>query len=338
VAQGVLGGVLATAVAAIGCQRARPSTRPVTDLRTAYTSAVDIGDLPSLLAGRLLERDGYRVTPTFFADPELAVAALASGDVDVASGGTGAFWAAAAKGADLVMIMAHSENGYELMAGPGIERCGDLDGRTLALSSPGSLPTALGEAYLRRCPTAEPHVLVMPHSGDRLAALAHGAVDAAVLQRADVSRLQQQAPGRFRRLEGFGAAVPRLDLEGVFVRRNFLESERLTVVDYLRERILANRQVLDHPALLVEEARRWPAMAPLDEAVVDEEVRAPAWPRDGGLTRERAAATFAFFVQGGILPRSLTVDRLVDVSPLEEALHALAGEDGSSEPEARGPR
>ncbi len=300
-------------------------------LHAAYTSSVDIGDLPSLLALRALEGAGYRTDATFFAQPELAVEALASGGVDVASGGSRAFWAAAAKGADLVMLMEHSENGYQLATAAGITQCEHLHERTLALSSRGSLPTALGEAFLQRCPAAKPRVLVMPHSGDRLAALLAGAVDAAVLQRADVTRLTQQAPARFTTVEGFTEAFPDLDFEGVFVTRAFARTQRAAVVDYVRERVRANRRVLATPALLAEEARRWPAMGALDATVVAGEVRAPAWTTDGGITAASVGATLEFFVRVGSLPATLIADRLADLSFLEEALRTFDKGDDSGE-------
>ena len=233
-------------------------------IRVAYTSAVDVGDLPSLIAHRRLENAGYRIEETFYAQPELAVEALASGRADVASGGTRAFWAAADKGAQLTLVMEHSENGYQLAAASGITACGDLHGRTLALSSQGSLPTALGRAFLQRCPHARPRVIVVPHSGDRLQALVNGAVDAAVLQRSDVARLNARAPGRFATIDEFGAMFPELDFTGVFVSRAFADARRGVVIDYVRERIRANRLVLDMPAMLVEEAGRWPSVAGLD--------------------------------------------------------------------------
>ncbi|MGE3513202.1 MAG: ABC transporter substrate-binding protein [Vicinamibacterales bacterium] len=292
-------------------------------LRTAYTSSVDIGDLPSLMAHRALEREGFQVEETFFAQPELAVQALASGDVDLASGGVRAFWAAAARGADLVMLMEHSENGYMLAALPDIGGCRDLDGRTLALSSRGSLPDALGRVFLKRCPDARPRTIAMPHSGDRLAALEAGAAEAAVLQRADVARLMKDVPGRFHTLEAFRETFPDLDFEGVFTSRRFLEQHRPWVLAYVRERLAANRRALDTPATLEEEAVQWPAMGRLDADVVAREVAAPAWTRDGGVTRVSIAATLAFFVAAGSLPDQLDSAQLSDLSVLDEARSVL---------------
>lgn len=304
-------------------------------LRAAYTSSVDIGDLPSLRAHRALEQRGYIVDPTFFAQPELAVDALAGGDADVASGGVRAFWAADARGADLVMLMEHSENGYVLATVRGIARCEDLDGRTLALSSRGSLPAALGEHFLAQCPAATPRVLTMPHSGDRLAALRAHATDAAVLQRADVARLQREAPGEFVVLDGFLAAYPDLDFEGVFTTRRFAQAHRHVLVAYVRERILANRRALDEPRSLYDEAAHWPTVGTLDDDVVAGEVKAPAWTRDGGVTPASLAATLDFFVRAGSLPAGLSVSQIADLSILDDALAVIARDDVEDAEDAR---
>ncbi len=292
-------------------------------LRAAYTSSVDVGDLPSLMAHRALSHHGRSVTPTFFAQPELAVAALAAGDADVASGGVRAFWAADARGADLVLLMEHSENGYVLVTVPDIGRCADLDGRTLALSSRGSLPAALGEHFLAQCPDATPRILTMPHSGDRLAALRAHATDAAILQRADVARLQRDFPGQFVVLDGFRKTYPDLDFEGVFTTRRFARAHRPVLVDYVRQRILANRQALDDPDCLIAEAAGWPTFGPLDNDVVAGEVQAPAWTRDGGITHTSVAATLDFFVRAGSLPAGLSLPQIVDFSILDDALAGL---------------
>ena len=108
--------LICLALGVAGCQSGPPADREGPMIRVAYTSAPDVGDLPSLIAHRLLQDAGYRIEETFYAQPELAVEALASGAADVASGGTRAFWAAALKGAQLRLVMEHSENGYQLAA------------------------------------------------------------------------------------------------------------------------------------------------------------------------------------------------------------------------------
>jgi len=305
------------------CRDRGPAGPKPVRLRVAYTSDIDVGDLPSLIANRALAAAGYQLEPTFFARPELAVEALARGDAEFANGGIRAFWAAGAKGADILLLMEHSENGYQIAARPDIRTCRDLDSRTLALSSPGALPTALAKAFLQDC-AARPRVLAIPHSRDRFAALAAGAIDAAVLQRADVARLERRAPGQFRAVERFGDAFRDLALEGVFVNGAFARAHRAIVVDYARARIEANRRALASPGLLLEESRRWPTMGMLDEEIVDAEVQAPAWPRDGGATPERVAATLDFFVKVGSLPASAGAGQLSDPSYLAEALLAAA--------------
>jgi ABC-type nitrate/sulfonate/bicarbonate transport system substrate-binding protein len=295
-------------------------------LRAGFTSSIDVGDLPALMAHRALKQAGYEVDTTFYARPELAVEALARGDAEFASGGTHAFWAAIAKGADVFMVVEHAENGSQIVTVPGVSRCEELTGLRLALSSPGSVPTAVGRAYLQRCPGASPQVVSMPGSGDRLAALLAGVVDAAVLQRADVARLHEQEPGRFRVLARLDEEFPNLRFEGVFVNGAFARAHPSAVVDYVRARVEANRRAIERPALLFEEARQWPAMGTLDQALVDGEARAPAWAVDGGLAPGSVPATLAFFVGAGTLPASLTAEQVADRSFLAEALQAIGTE------------
>jgi ABC-type nitrate/sulfonate/bicarbonate transport system substrate-binding protein len=312
--------------AGAGCRTASSADTQSRHLRAAYTSAVDIGDVPSLIAHRFLSDAGYQVETTFYAQAELAVEALASGRADVASGGVRAFWAAIAKGAPIKMVMEHAQVGYELVVVPAIKTCDDLHGRTLALSSQGAQPTALGQAFLRRCAHVKPRVIVVPHSGDRLSAIANGAVDATVLQRSDVARLHARAPGRFTTIREFRAMFPDLDFSGVFVGRTLIDARRDVVAAYVRARIQANRLALDTPAALLEEARQWPSMASLDAAIVDGEVRAPAWTADGGITPASLAATLRFFVETGGLPASLSADQIADFSFVGPAVEQLDGE------------
>ena len=311
-------------VAAVpGCRSGSSADSQSRRLRVAYTSAVDIGDVPSLIAHRFLSDAGYQVETTFYAQPELAVEALASGTADVASGGVRAFWAAIAKGAPIKMVMGHAQVGYELAVVPAIKTCDDLHGRTLALSSQGSQPTALGQVFLRRCAHVRPRVIVVPHSGDRLSAILNGVVDATVLQRSDVARLHARAPGRFATIPEFSGMFPELDFSGVFVGRALVEDRPDVVGAYVRARIQANRLALEAPAALLKEARQWPSMAALDAAIVDGEVRAPSWSLDGGITPGSLAATLRFFVDTGGLPASLSVDQIADFSFVETAVEAL---------------
>ena len=315
---GALAGLVAVAAAAC----AGPAGS-LTRVRVAYTAQTDVGDLPSLMALQALEQAGYVTQATFYARPELAVEALARGDVEFASGGVRAFWAATVRGADLVMVMEHAENGYALVTAPDIVRCEQLTGRRLALSSPGAHPTGLGRAYLHRCPGASPQILDMPGSGDRLAAFAAGAVDAVVIQRSDVVRLAARAPDAYRVLVRFEDVFPNLRFEGTFANRAFAGAHRPVVVDYLRARLAAVRRVLDDPSLLYDEARRWPMMGSLDERIVAAELADRTWDPDGGLQPSSVEATYDFLSRTGSLPASLDPARLADRSFLDAALDSL---------------
>ena len=72
-------------------------------LRVAFPSAVDIDDVALLLAFEAMEASGTTVTPTFFAQGELAAVALAGGQVDVGTGSS-TVWLTAIQKLSLIHI------------------------------------------------------------------------------------------------------------------------------------------------------------------------------------------------------------------------------------------
>ena len=122
-------------------------------LDVGYPSAVDVEDIPSLMAHELLAEQGYTVTPTFYAQAELAVAALARGDADFSVGAGRTIWQAVSQGADLITIMEHAANGWLALSVPEIATCRDLEGRRYAHHSEGGVSKAMSDAYiLENCP------------------------------------------------------------------------------------------------------------------------------------------------------------------------------------------
>ncbi|MGH2628095.1 MAG: hypothetical protein ACRDHY_15765, partial [Anaerolineales bacterium] len=118
----------AVALAAGLASCAGPAETPAaTNLSFAYPSIADFQDLPSLMALDLLSGQGYSVVPTFFAQPELAVEALASGEADFGFGSTRTYWAGIQQGGRLTTIMEESSNGWSLAGLTEIVECADLE-------------------------------------------------------------------------------------------------------------------------------------------------------------------------------------------------------------------
>ena len=298
---------------------------PSRRIRVAFSSTVDLGDLPSLMAHALLATQGYNVVPTFFAQAQLAADALARGQVDVGNGSTRTYWAAIGKGANVTTVMEQVGNGWAIVAVTEIRTCADLHGRRFAITGDGSVSAAISSAYLRnRCPGVAPRVVTIAGSEHRAAALLAGRLDAAPVELTESLQLVAKAPGRFRILVSFAEELPSLVTTGVQVNRNWAARNPQAVHDYLKALLLTHRRILDHPDLLVAEARNRLHIDPtLLTEVVAAHLRTNAWDVNGRLTGAAVRDSLAFFVQSGSLPTSLTSEHVADLRYLERALDAI---------------
>ena len=312
-----------SACLALACGAPADTARPT--IRMVFAAAVNPGDLTVLMANRAMRAKGYAVEEAFFANSELAAAALARGDVEIAVGGMSPFWAANLKGADLRAVVGRSDNGYQLLARAGVATCTDLHGRPVAVSTKGALPTALINAYLTHCPGTTPQQMSIPNSTDRLSALATGRVDAALLQRVDVWHLQRRAPGTFSVVTDYNAKTPPLPFIAVLARASYLAAERATVVAWIGEKLRADRRALVDPQALLDEARHWPELEASELELLRAESAAHAWHPNGALTAANILDTYRFFVDRGILGDGLAPSSLADLSLLEEALSSVGG-------------
>jgi NitT/TauT family transport system substrate-binding protein len=310
---------LVTCSLAIPAAGAAPTARR--PIHVAYPSAADLGDLPSLMVEAQLTREGYDVRTTFYARAQLAVEAVARGHADVGMGSTRTYWAAIARGADVVTVMEQVANGWSLVARPEITTCAGLHGKRLALSSEGSLSAALSLAYVRRsCPGTEPRIVIIAGSENRAAALLAGAVDASPVELAEAVRLGRKAPGRIHTLVDFAATQPGLKTTGVHVNRAWAEKNPAAVEAYMGALLEVHRRARSDAAGLTAEARRRLA---IDGPVVAAHLAAGVWDVNGGLTTKAVADTLEFFIAAGSLPRGLTPQRVADLGPLERVLAGL---------------
>ena len=88
--------------------------------------------------------------------------------------------------------------------------------------------------------------------------------------------------------------------------------------------LLTHRRILDHPDLLVAEARNRLHIDPtLLTEVVAAHLRTNVWDVNGRLTGAAVRDSLAFFVRSGSLPTSLTSERVADLRYLERALDAI---------------
>lgn len=315
-----LAAALLLAACGLGSQPA-VSTQPL-KIRVAYTSNADMEDIPSLIAHDRLREQGYEVEEIFYAQPELAVAALADGKGDFAAGSARTFWAGVSQGAEIVTIMEHASNSWTLVAVPEIQTCADLAGQTLAIHSDGSIGKALVDAYIyENCPGVEPEFVIIAGSENRAAALLAGEITVTPLELADVVQLDLKAPGKFHTIVNFAQSLPNLVATPVYVSQNFATEHANVVKDYIRARLEVYRTIAaDHKLVDVRAAKVLEIDKDLLPKVVAAEFEAGGWDVNGGLTVEAVQYSLDFFIQSGGLGAGLTAEKIADLSFLNSVL------------------
>jgi NitT/TauT family transport system substrate-binding protein len=285
----------------------------------------DFQDLASLVALDELKRDGYTVEATFFAQSDLAVEALARGQVDVGFGNTRGHWAAIAQGAEIQTVMEQVSNGWSLVSRTDIESCAGLDGRKLAVGSEGSVAKAMVDAWMgESCPGVRPEVLIIPGSENRAAALLSGEIDATTAEPADVVQLLGGESDRFHILADFAARLPDLVTTGVQVNAEYARQNPQAVTALVVALLETHRHIAADPEVMTMAAVEHLGLEEDDvPAILEAHTRLAVWDRDGGLTREAIEYSLEFFTTNGSLEPGLTVDQVADLSFLNAALDEI---------------
>ncbi len=294
-------------------------------IRVAYPSIVDMEDIPSVMAHQLLAEQGYSVVPTFYAQSELAVQAVASGDAEFGNGADRTFWAAVSQGASILTIMEQAANGWSVYAIPEIQACADLSGKRFAQHSEGAVSFAMSEAYLKEnCPDATPEIVIIPGSENRRAALLAGQIDATPVELADAIQIELEAPGKYHLLTNFAKDVPKLKTTGMYVNGDFAKEHPEVVRDYIRAILTVHRQINEDHGLLIAEATKWLAIAPeVLPQIADAYFAINAWDVNGGLDEDAIQYSLDFFTNSGSLQPGLTVETVADLSFLNAVLDEI---------------
>jgi taurine transport system substrate-binding protein len=316
-------------LALAGCAGSLPILSPSSGggvvIRVAFPTEADAGDVPVLMALDRLRADGYDVQTTFFAMPELSVAAMAGGEQDLGNGSTRTYWTGVAEGAELLTVMEQTADLWSLVTVPELVTCRDLEGQRMAVNSAGSISNALLAAYVNlNCPDVQPNVLFVSGSDNRMAALEAGEIEGALLELADFQDLERRAPGRFHALIDYAEALPELKTTGIHVSRAFAQQHPEAVRDYVRAVLAVHREIDADPQLIAEALRAHLGLdAEAASAIAESYVSRKLWDVNGGLTRDSVAYSVEFFTTAGSLPAGLTAEDVADLSFLDAVLDEI---------------
>lgn len=277
-----------------------------------------------LMALENLKAEGYTVDTTVFASSDTTIDALVRGDVDIV-GVSVTSWVAITKGAKITTIVAHNANPFSIAATRAISSCTDLNGRSLAVGSPGTINTVLVNLYIKQnCGTSAPILLTIADSQAREAALLSEKVDATTVEIADMQQLDAQAPGKFHTLVQFSKAFPNIKFTVAMANRDFAAAHPDLVKEYVQSIVTVNRAMRANPQMLrdamVNDLKYTPEQA---KTTADDYLAANIWDPNGGLTAESINSTIEFLAQQGTLPATLKVDDVSDLSYLNSVLDEM---------------
>lgn len=128
------------------------------------------------------KQNGIDLNVVQFTGDSLALKALIAGELDTYEGSPGGPLLAASRGADIKIVGCYWPGlTYGIFAKSDVASVKDLDGKTLAISGPGSLPDLIARAVLQAddVPLSSVSFTSMGSDVDRMRALTTGVVDAA---------------------------------------------------------------------------------------------------------------------------------------------------------------
>jgi ABC-type nitrate/sulfonate/bicarbonate transport system substrate-binding protein len=219
--------------------------------------------------------------------------------------------------------MEHVANPHRLVTAPSVRSCGDLHGRRLAVHSQGGVVNALIAGFMaEECPQARAETLHVEESSGRAAALLSGGAEAGGLDLNFTLWLEEQAPGRFVTLSVFAERWPEVKTLGVQVNTDFARAHPTLVIDYVRARVMANRELNANVDLIAATAERWLGPSPRWPSVARAYVEARAWAPDGGLREADVRRTLGFFSTPALA--KLSAGDVADLRFLRSALESGA--------------
>jgi ABC-type nitrate/sulfonate/bicarbonate transport system substrate-binding protein len=308
---------------------APPAPEETLVIKVAFPSAMDFSDVPLLLAFERMADAGFPVVPTFYAQTELSITAVVSGQAHIGIGSVNGWMVANQQGEPVVSFMNNIANNWTIVSTPDIQTCADLDGKRVAIHSEGGTSTAMVRAYIElNCPGTAPEYLIIPGSSNRVAALIAGEIDATPAEVVDAVLLDIQQPGQYFRLANFATDIPGLWTSAMWVNRDFAAAHTEEIQTIIRFLLEVHRDIADNPALLVEQAQRFiefddETLAALPE-VVAAHLALDMFPVNGGVQApEEGQFTIDFLTNGGQIEAGLAAASVYELSYLNAVLDEI---------------
>jgi ABC-type nitrate/sulfonate/bicarbonate transport system substrate-binding protein len=288
-----------------------PVTEPKTGSATFGFSSWSVGYLPTAIAVERLEAMGYSIDVVELGGNSNQIQAAVQGDVDISA--IAQIMNAMDEGAARRFFMGANTNEFIMVAKAEFTDCASLDGQRVAIHSESSFVGQLALQWFERdCPEADPEILIIEGSENRLAALLQDQIEASPIDLQDWVLLNNERPGEFVVTENFVDSFP--VLRAAFsADPDWMAANEDLVKDWISVHLDVYEEIYADPSILVEKARE--LLPEIDEALLPEIVQIfidyGVWTADGDLSPASVQESIDFFNVGS---EFATIATAADVS------------------------
>ena len=248
--------------------------------------------------------------------------ALIAGEIDSVDMGAAESIVAAARGTG-VKIVGCTWPGVPqvVLAKAEISSLADLKGKTVAISSPGSLPDLLFRGMLdsANVPFAEVKLATQGADLDRYKSLVAGITDAAVVS----NEFEAVMPPNIKVLASGSTAVPKFIRLCVATSSKVLSARRDDLVKFVAAEMDAYKYAATHRDETVKLAREMTNAKPEDkraEFITDEAINKEQIDPTLAVPVDRLEWMQQLFVKAGVIPKTVPAAMLVDTSVHDDAV------------------
>jgi ABC-type nitrate/sulfonate/bicarbonate transport system substrate-binding protein len=297
----------------------------------AVTPKSDAG-FDFMVGNGFAQRQGIDIQWMKVHDDAIALKALIAGDMDGYQGGPGDAIIADSRGADIKIIgCAWPHIPHGIFVRDTVNSLKDLEGKRVAVSSPGAMPDILVRAALRRAgvPTSSIRFANLGGDLDRYKALVAGVVDAAVVSSEYTPILDKHV----KLLVAGRDALPKFLRSCTMVNGKFLDAHRDLVARFMAADIEALRYAASHKKAMVALTDKVAHIKPSDPRpafMFDQSTKYGDLDPDMHVDEDQIAWLQQLLVKNGNVKTPIDPHKLVAPEVRQAALKIIAQSGGAS--------
>jgi len=254
-----------------------------------------------------------------------ATQAVATGAVDITMQYVGPSIIQIDLGKPIVVLAGIQPGCFELFGTPAIRSVRDLKGKTVAISSPGSLPDLLFRGMLdaANVPFSDVKLATQGADLDRYKSLVAGITDAAVVS----NEFEAVMPPDIKVLAKGGSAVPKFIRLCIATSSKVLAGRRDDLVKFVAAEMDAYKFAATHRDETIKVAHELTNAKPDDkraEFISDQAIRDKQIDPTLAIPADRIDWMQELFVKAGVIPKAVPTASLIDTSVRDDAAK-LAG-------------